>query len=196
VHVYICTLYVERNSSGKTKNWSISFFNYLKAFFQVCGRVSGWILKQDASFRKLGWYCGHKEGLRNYFGEIFCQREISFLMMKQRTLWFSEECWKWSYHREKIKLQCVQNPNHMDEENLYHLRRENSWYFSREKNIWNKRPLSLKQTVRLSLPLVFTLVSCSPYSSTVKMKAICSPETSVDFQRTTRRCIPEDSTLQ
>jgi hypothetical protein len=41
----------------------------------------------------------------------------------------------------------------------------------------------------------FTLVSCSAYSSTLKMEAMCSSETSVDFQRTTRRYIPEDSTL-
>jgi hypothetical protein len=32
--------------------------------------------------------------------------------------------------------------------------------------------------------------------STPKMKAICSSETSVDTQRTTRRYIPEDGTLQ
>jgi hypothetical protein len=31
--------------------------------------------------------------------------------------------------------------------------------------------------------------------STLKMEAICSSETSVDVQRTTRRYIPEDSTL-
>jgi hypothetical protein len=42
----------------------------------------------------------------------------------------------------------------------------------------------------------FTLVSCSAYASTLNMEAICSSETSVDFQRTTRRYIPEDSTLQ
>jgi hypothetical protein len=41
----------------------------------------------------------------------------------------------------------------------------------------------------------FTLVSCSAYSSILTMEAICSSETSVDFQRTTRRYIPEDSTL-
>jgi hypothetical protein len=41
----------------------------------------------------------------------------------------------------------------------------------------------------------FTLVSCSAYSSTLKMKAICSSETLVDFQRTTRRYISDDSTL-
>jgi hypothetical protein len=39
------------------------------------------------------------------------------------------------------------------------------------------------------------LATCSAYSSTLKMEAICSSETSADFQRTTRRYIPEDSTL-
>jgi hypothetical protein len=42
---------------------------------------------------------------------------------------------------------------------------------------------------------IFTVVSYSAYS-TVKMEAICSSETPVDFQRTIRRCIPEDSILQ
>jgi hypothetical protein len=35
-----------------------------------------------------------------------------------------------------------------------------------------------------------------PISSTLKMEAISSSETSVEFQRTTRRHIPEDATLQ
>jgi hypothetical protein len=48
---------------------------------------------------------------------------------------------------------------------------------------------------KLCLPPAFTLVSCSAYSSTLKMEAICSSETSVDFQRTTRRYIPEDSNI-
>jgi hypothetical protein len=47
-----------------------------------------------------------------------------------------------------------------------------------------------------SLPPAFILVSCSTYTSTLKIEAICSNETSVEFQRTTRRYIPEDSTLQ
>jgi hypothetical protein len=34
------------------------------------------------------------------------------------------------------------------------------------------------------------------YSSTLKMEAICSSETSADFKRTTRRYIAEDTTLQ
>jgi hypothetical protein len=40
----------------------------------------------------------------------------------------------------------------------------------------------------------FTLVSCLAYLS-AKMEAICSSETSVDFQLTTRRYIPEAGTL-
>jgi hypothetical protein len=41
----------------------------------------------------------------------------------------------------------------------------------------------------------FVLVSCLPYSLTLKMEATCSSETSVDFQRTTRRHIQEARTL-
>jgi hypothetical protein len=44
-------------------------------------------------------------------------------------------------------------------------------------------------------PPALTLVSCSDYSSTFKMEAICSSETSVDLHWITRRYIPEDSTL-
>jgi hypothetical protein len=46
-----------------------------------------------------------------------------------------------------------------------------------------------------SFPPSFTLVSCWAYSSTLKMEATCSSETSVGFQRTTRHYFPEDSTL-
>jgi hypothetical protein len=41
----------------------------------------------------------------------------------------------------------------------------------------------------------FTLVSCSAYSSTLKVEGICSSETLVDYQRTAQRYIPEDGTL-
>jgi hypothetical protein len=40
------------------------------------------------------------------------------------------------------------------------------------------------------------LVSCFGISSTLKMEAIFSSETPVDFQRTTQRYIPGDRTLQ
>jgi hypothetical protein len=41
----------------------------------------------------------------------------------------------------------------------------------------------------------FTIVSCSAYSSILKIEAIFSSETSADIQRTTRLYIPENSTL-
>jgi hypothetical protein len=40
--------------------------------------------------------------------------------------------------------------------------------------------------------LCFTLISCSVDSSSPTMEAICSSKTSVDFQLTTQRYIPED----
>jgi hypothetical protein len=46
---------------------------------------------------------------------------------------------------------------------------------------------------------IYSLLACwfaEPISSTLKMEAICFSETSVETQRTTRRHIPEDNTLQ
>jgi hypothetical protein len=43
---------------------------------------------------------------------------------------------------------------------------------------------------------IFTLVSSSAYSSTLKMEAIYSSEMSVDFQWTTWRRVPGDRTLR
>jgi hypothetical protein len=40
-----------------------------------------------------------------------------------------------------------------------------------------------------------TLVSSLAYFSTLKIEAIFSSKTSIDFQQTTRRYIPEDRTL-
>jgi hypothetical protein len=48
---------------------------------------------------------------------------------------------------------------------------------------------------KLCLPPAFTLVSCSAYSSTLKIEATSSSETSADFQRTTCRYIPEYRTV-
>jgi hypothetical protein len=49
--------------------------------------------------------------------------------------------------------------------------------------------------IKPRLPRAFRLHSCLVYSSTIKMEASCSSETSVDFQQTTRRYISEDRTL-
>jgi hypothetical protein len=49
--------------------------------------------------------------------------------------------------------------------------------------------------MEICLPSTFKLVSCSAYYSTLKMEEKFSSETSVKFQRTTRRYIPEESSL-
>jgi hypothetical protein len=54
----------------------------------------------------------------------------------------------------------------------------------------------IKRVVRWALLVTsFHAVSSSAYYSTLKMEAICSFETSVDFQLAPRRYIPEDRTL-
>jgi hypothetical protein len=45
------------------------------------------------------------------------------------------------------------------------------------------------------LVIGFLLISYLAYYSTLEMEATCSSETSVTFQRNTRRCITEDKTL-
>jgi hypothetical protein len=62
--------------------------------------------------------------------------------------------------------------------------------FSVEKKA--KEETSLKQVASRTS---FMLVSCLAYFSNLKMEATCSSETSVDFQRTTRRYVPEDKAL-
>jgi hypothetical protein len=68
--------------------------------------------------------------------------------------------------------------------------------------IWDVTPCSLLScnrrfggTYRLHLQGRRLLVLAEIISSTLKMEAICSSETSVETQQTTRRHIPEDDTL-
>jgi hypothetical protein len=54
----------------------------------------------------------------------------------------------------------------------------------------------LRSMILLSREECYVLVSCSVYSSTLKVKMKGFSETSVDFQRTTWRYIPEDTALR
>jgi hypothetical protein len=56
--------------------------------------------------------------------------------------------------------------------------------------------LRMRQWGIPKLPPAFTLVTCLAYFLILKMEVICSSKTSIDTQRTTRRYIPEDGTLQ
>jgi hypothetical protein len=55
--------------------------------------------------------------------------------------------------------------------------------------------VEIKPSKKPALPPALTAVYCSDYSSTLKMEATCFLETSVAFQRATRRYIPEECTL-
>jgi hypothetical protein len=64
------------------------------------------------------------------------------------------------------------------------------------RSFWEKCRLHLQQVAsRTLLATCFTLVSCLAYSSTLKMEAICSSETPVDFQRTYTALYPRRWTL-
>jgi hypothetical protein len=67
---------------------------------------------------------------------------------------------------------------------------------SGEKGLVYGANFSVAEIKFLTCLLAFTLVPCSAYSSTLKMEAIWSSETSVDFQQTTLRYIPGHSTRQ
>jgi hypothetical protein len=75
---------------------------------------------------------------------------------------------------------------------------ENQWTFRR--NISPQSSGSKKNQARnqheagSKQATCFMLVSSVAYS-TLKMEAICSSETSIDFQRITLRCIAEDKTF-
>jgi hypothetical protein len=53
----------------------------------------------------------------------------------------------------------------------------------------------VEEVISASLPPAYLVVLAEIISSTLKMEAICSSETSVAIQQTTRRHIPEDGTL-
>jgi hypothetical protein len=59
---------------------------------------------------------------------------------------------------------------------------------------WDTTPTVSAEHIPL-LVTCFMLVYCVAYSSTLKMEATCSSETSVDYQRTAFCCFPEDITL-
>jgi hypothetical protein len=57
---------------------------------------------------------------------------------------------------------------------------------------------AVRRYTRIYIYSAYHLLACwfaVPISSTLKMETICSSETSVETQRTTRRHIPEDDTL-
>jgi hypothetical protein len=63
-------------------------------------------------------------------------------------------------------------------------------------NLQGRNQRESRRQAELCLSPAFTPVSCSAYFSTLKMEVICSSGTSVEFQRTARRYIPEGNALE
>jgi hypothetical protein len=75
---------------------------------------------------------------------------------------------------------------------VYYVEKQPTFLRTNRHNLQDR--ISQARCQRESRWQAITMVSCSAYS-TLKMEAICSSETSVEFQRSTRSYIPEDSTL-
>jgi hypothetical protein len=60
----------------------------------------------------------------------------------------------------------------------------------------SSRPHNKSSSVPAPLAASFMLISCLPYSLTLKMEQACSSATLVDFQRATQCYVSEDRTLQ
>jgi hypothetical protein len=60
---------------------------------------------------------------------------------------------------------------------------------------WDNTSCSQPSANQVLLASSFMLASCFAYSSTQKMEATCSSETSLDYQRNTRNYILEDITF-
>jgi hypothetical protein len=66
------------------------------------------------------------------------------------------------------------------------------WGRNQCESRWQAEP---EPEPELCMPSASMLVSCLAYFTTLRVEAICSSETSVEFLMTTLRYIPEDSTL-
>jgi hypothetical protein len=66
---------------------------------------------------------------------------------------------------------------------------------SDRRQVSDETSVNFQRTAGSKLATCFTLVSCLANSSSLKLEATCSSETSVDFQQTTWSYIPQDTSL-
>jgi hypothetical protein len=100
-------------------------------------------------------------------------------------------------------ITAVREVRYISSKTLSSLCTHNVSHLNCSMSVWNAttnpRMKIIAKTSDSSMALLatwFILFSCLAYYSTFKMEVTCSAGTSVDFQRTTRRFIPEDGTLR
>jgi hypothetical protein len=144
-------------------------------------------------------------GSVKYFSQILTERlwhgTDTELIRVNWPLTNIHEIWYWGVLIKPVELKSDTNNGHSRIwgchsggcEEFYLLRYNAMWSVKSQPTF--RRNMS-PPSFRVCLPPAFTPVSCSAYSSILKMEATCSSEKSVDFQRTTQRYIPEDITFQ
>jgi methionyl-tRNA synthetase len=81
--------------------------------------------------------------------KISAKESLGLYERKQHKPWFDEECSTFLDQRKQAKMQCLQNPNQINVDNLDNVRREAKIHFRNKKKEYLKLKLmNLKQTVR------------------------------------------------
>jgi hypothetical protein len=162
-----------------------------------------WRVRSGFPDKVLYAFLGTSAALHVHPSVIFCVHN---------TGWLAVPCWLWSCHSTffcsrfpYILFSSIFNSyriwgSHSDGHEEYCLLGYNVVQSIESQptfqmNIWPTSSGSKNKASKLCLPLAFTMVSFSAYSSTLKMESICCSETLVDFQRIARRYILEVSTL-
>jgi hypothetical protein len=80
---------------------------------------------------------------------ISAKESLGHYKLQQHNPLFDDDCSKLRDRRKQAKLQWLQNPSHMNGDNINNIRCEASRTFRAKKgNIWKTKLMSLKQTVR------------------------------------------------
>jgi hypothetical protein len=78
--------------------------------------------------------------------KISAKESLELYGKKQHKPWFDKECSKFLDERKQAKMQCLQNPNQSNVDNLNNVRREASRYFRNKKKEYLKAKINELET--------------------------------------------------
>jgi hypothetical protein len=85
------------------------------------------------------------------------QESLGYCKPKHRKPWFDEECSKFVDRRKQAKLQRLQDPSKVNEDNLSDVRREASRHFRNKKREYLKEKLlSFNERVKIGSSETYT----------------------------------------
>jgi hypothetical protein len=80
--------------------------------------------------------------------QISAKESLGYYELIKNKLWFDEGCSKLLYQRKQTKLQWLQDPSEINEDNLNNVRREARRYLRNKKDVSKTKLMSLQQRVR------------------------------------------------